>query len=67
MQVGVLVLQEVGQSASYTTVMTLEDEVVLLLKEISPALVLILLTVPTVRATKVVKTFLLLSELDQSD
>ena len=47
--------------------MTLEDEVILLLKKISPALVLILLTVTTVRATKVVKTFLLLSELDQSD
>ena len=67
MQVGVLVLQEIGQSASYTTVMTLEDEVILLLKEISPALVLILLTVTTVRATKVVKTLLLLSELNQSD
>ena len=47
--------------------MTLENEVVLLLKKISPALVLILLTVTAVRATKVVKTLLLLSELNQSD
>ena len=67
MKIGILVLQEIGQCASYTTVMTLEDEVVLLLKKISPALVLILLTVTTVRATKVVKTLLLLSELNQSD
>jgi hypothetical protein len=53
-KVCVLILQEIGQSASYTTVMTLENKVILLDEEITPTLVLILLTVPTVRASEVI-------------
>jgi len=53
-KVCVLILQEIGQSASYTTVVTLEDKVILLDEEITSTLVLILLTVPTVGASEVI-------------
>tara|TARA_A100001515_G_C4561142_1_gene206643 strand:+ start:990 stop:1184 length:195 start_codon:yes stop_codon:yes gene_type:complete len=64
MKIWVLILQKISQGASYTTVVTLVDKIILLFEKISPTLVLILLTVTTVWATEVIETLLFLREFE---
>jgi hypothetical protein len=49
-----IIFQKIGESSSHTTVVALENKVILDFENISPSFILMLLAITAVRASKVV-------------
>jgi len=56
MKISILIFQEVGERPTHAAVVALKYVVILHLEEITPCFILVLLTVATVGATKVIRS-----------